>query len=182
MSTSSVANEIRRLDEGLRPDEACGGIGTVSLVGLCEVDPQLVACRVREVLRVVLVIQSKPWPTETEWRLLLPDWFVATSSTEMTQDEAEQWLKKWRTMTVEQRAALDAIQRWSLADWLHWVQPSERQWEFWECVASNEHAVRLVIKIDAWPIAHAALDWLLRAAGANRVVVEESQNSGSRWK
>jgi hypothetical protein len=182
MSASSIANEIRRLDEGPRPDEACDGIGTVALVGLCEVAPELVAWRVRDVLRVVLVMQSKRWPTETGWRCLLPNWFVAACSTEMTQDEAEQWLEKWRAMTVEQRATLDATQRWSLADWLHWVQPSERQWEFWECRASNEYSVRLVIKLEAWPIAHGALDWLLRAAGANRVIVEESQNSGSRWK
>ncbi|MDP2185992.1 MAG: hypothetical protein Q8J93_11070 [Xanthomonadales bacterium] len=172
MSAASVADEIRRLNEGPLPEEVCGGIGTIALVGLCDDNPQLVACRVREVLRVVLDIQSKPWPTETEWRCLLPSWFVAACAPEMTHDEAEQWLKTWRTMTVEQRADLDATQRWSLADWLHWLQPSERQWEFWECRVSDEHAVRLAIKLDAWPIAHGALDWLIRAAGANRVIAE----------
>jgi len=169
----SVADEIRRLDAGPLPDEEPGGIGTITLLGLCQDDAEAVAQRACEVLRAVLVSGSPSWPTDAEWRNRLPGWFIDASAREMTQEEAEQWLDKWRAMTAEEKAALEETQRWALADWLHWLQPSERQWEFWECGASDSHMVRLTVKVNSWPIAHGALDWLLRAAGADRVVTEE---------
>ena len=53
------------------------------------------------------------------------------------------------------------------------LQSSERQWEFWECKAKGNDVVRLTIKINGRPIAHGALNWLLRAAGAGRTVIED---------
>jgi hypothetical protein len=169
----SVSDEIRRLDEGPLTDEEPGGIGTVTLLGLCEGNAGDVARRVREVLRVVLTSSSGHWPSEGQWHDLLPNWFVAACAPEMSQEVAERWLEKWRAMAAEEKAELDATQRWSLPDWLHWLQPSERQWEFWACEAGDTNSVRLSLKVDAWPLAHGALDWLLRAAGANRVVSEQ---------
>ena len=169
----SVADEIQRLDTGLLPDEEPGGIGTITLVGLCKGDADEVAKRTCEVFRAVLVSGSTSWPTEAEWRDRLAGWFIDASAPEMTQEEAERWLERWRAMTAREKAAIEETKRWALADWLYWLQPSERQWEFWECRAKGKDVVRLTIKIDGWPIAHGALNWLLRAAGADRVVIEE---------
>jgi hypothetical protein len=169
----SIVHEIRRLEQGPMADEEPDGIGTVTLLGLCENDAESVARRASEVLRVVLDFSFPPWPTQAEWCHHLPDWFVSASAPEMSREEAERWLGKWRAMTAEERVELEQTQRWALADWLHWLKPNERQWELWDCGASDKHIVRLTIQVEAWPIAHGALNWLLRAAGADRVMVEE---------
>jgi hypothetical protein len=165
-------DELRRLQKGPRSDEDPGGIGTVTLVGLCRMNAPEVAERCRNVLTVVLSSRVDAEAPLHHWDTSLPSWFVQACAPEMTLQEMERWLEEWRAMTPEQKRISGQSERWSLANWLHWFQPSERQWEFWDCQA-EPGMVRLRLQLDAWPFTHGALDWLLRAAGAHHVISEE---------
>jgi len=165
-------DELDRLAHGPAPGTQPGGIGTIAIVGLCRQDGRQVAERCREVLHAVLNAEVGPTPDLDEWHKCLPRWFTDACAPEMSDAEAQEWLERWQSMTPEEKTAAARAQAWTLADWLHWFQPSERAWRFWDCQADRS-SVRLILEIDAWPVAHEAVDWLLRAAGAQEIVTED---------
>lgn len=102
--------------------------------------------RVREALMPVLEHQEGPWPSLDDWKTLLPAWFVEAC--------------------VDDRQVRDCVlDRWSLRAWLHWLQPDQRQWRWWDAeVAGDTHLrVRLVPLAD--PYLKGSVDWLLAVAG-----------------
>jgi hypothetical protein len=111
--------EQRHLDVGPRPREQVGGAGTVSVIARCRGDADRVAERARDVLRAVLAHAGPPWPAVSEWRQLLPAWFVGGSAPERSRAEAERWLSWWRSLLAEEQARVAQEQRWTLADWLY---------------------------------------------------------------
>lgn len=166
-------DELRHLDAGCRPGERAGGAGTVGVVARCRGDAGRVGERAREVLRGVLAHAGPPWPSVREWRLLLPAWFVEGSAPEQSREEAERWLSWWRSLPAEEQAQVTRAQRWTLADWLYWLEPSERQWFWWDAVIESPDTLRVSVEVSGWPAPLGALDWLLRAAGAIEVAHEE---------
>lgn len=165
--------ELRHLDIGPRPDERGAEAGTVSCVARCRCDAGQVGERAREVLRVVLAQADQSWPALSEWRLLLPPWFVESSAGEQSLEEAGRWLSWWRSLPAEERASVARARAWTLSDWLYWLQPSERQWFWWDALVENTDTLRVVVEVSGWPAPLGALDWLLRAAGAVEVIFEE---------
>jgi hypothetical protein len=165
--------ELRHLDVGSRPGERASGTGTVSVVAHCHGDAGLVGERAREVMRAVLAHVGPPWPSSDEWRQVLPQWFVEGSAPEQSREEAERWLGWWRSLSAEEQARVTRAQRWTLADWLYWLDPSERQWFWWDAVVEKGDRLRVIIEVSGWPAPLGALDWLLRAAGAVGVTHDE---------
>lgn len=166
-------DEKRHLETGPRPGERAGGAGTVTVVALCRDDAGQVGQRAREVLRAVLAHAGPPWPSVHEWRLLLPKWFVESSGREQSSAEAERWLSEWRSLSAEEKAQVTRTQRWTLANWLYWLQPSERQWFWWDAATEDPDTLRVIVEVSGWPAPLGALGWLLRAAGAVEVTPEE---------
>jgi len=56
--------------------------------------------------------------------------------------------------------------RWSLLNWLHWMQPEERPWVWWDGRVETDSQARISVIVEGWPYPRGALDWLIRAAGA----------------
>jgi hypothetical protein len=121
----------------------------------------------------VLAHAGPPWPSVLQWRQLLPAWFVQSSAPEQSRAEAERWLNWWRSLPAEEQAQVTGAQRWTLADWLYWLEPSERQWFWWDAVTESPDMLRVIVEVSGWPAPLGALDWLLRAAGAIDVEHEE---------
>jgi len=165
--------ERRHLKSGPRPGEQPGGVGLVDAVAACGGDAVQVLDRVREVLAVVIDHQLGEWPATDEWRSQLPGWFVDACAEEMTQDQAEAWLAWWKSLPADQQRAASRETGWSLADWLFWLKPGERQWFWWDARAETSDRLRATVEVPAWPVPLGALEWLLRAAGAAAVAVEE---------
>lgn len=165
--------ELRHLDIGPRPGEQAGGVGTVMVVAGCRGDADSVAERAREALRAVLMHAGPPWPSLAEWQRLLPSWFVKSSAAERSREESERWLTWWRSLPPAERAKASRARRWTLANWLYWFQPEERQWFWWDMVIENSDTLRVVVEVSSWPAPLGALEWMLRAAGAADVVVAE---------
>jgi len=124
----------------------------------------------RDVLTVVLDHAGSSWPELDEWRRLLPQWFVDRCAPERSEQEAQEWLRRWRDLTPEQRVRAERVEPWSLADWLHWMQPESRQWFWWHALVGSDGTLRVQLEVLGWPAPVGALEWLLRAAGADDVL------------
>lgn len=164
--------ERRHLKSGTRRGEQPGGAGLVSVVIRCRRDARVVLGRCREVLGVVLDHQLGPWPEVDEWRRFLPGWFV-DACVEESKEEVERWLAEWRRLPSDQRAAAEEGRGWSLADWLMWLQPDERQWFWWDASVDDEDTLTVELEVVGLPGPLGAFTWLARAAGATAVVVVE---------
>jgi len=168
-----VPEEQRHLAAGPRPGEEPGGVGAITVLARGS-EARTVLDRCRSVLAVILDHSGPEWPTVEEWRSLLPKWFVAASSPERSREDAERWLAWWRTLGPADQARAESEQRWTLADWLYWMEPFERQWFWWDAEIGTDGTLRVTVEIPSWPAALGALDWLLRAAGAAEVVHDEA--------
>ena len=159
--------ELRRIDSGPAPGERPTGI-LLELSAISSGRSREVLTKAREVMKAVLS-NSDPWPDLDDWRHVLPAWFVERSAPEQTKEEAERWLAWWRKLPPEAQAQATEELRWSIADWLYWLEPEQRQWYWWDGRVVDQDTVRIVIDALDSPTALGALEWLLKAAGAERV-------------
>ena len=162
--------EQRHLQTGARREERPGGAGLVRLTARSHGDAPAVLARAREVMAAILDGAGPPWPPAESWRRKLPSWFVEVSGPERSQEEVEQWLRWWRSLPPGEQARAAQDQQWALADWLFWMEPSERQWFWWDASVDGPDAATVVVEVPGWPAPLGALEWLLRAAGAIEVV------------
>ncbi|WP_406642528.1 hypothetical protein [Amycolatopsis sp. WGS_07] len=165
--------ERRHLMSGPRSGQVAGGVGTVDVLA-CEGNGTEILSRAQAVLLTILEYSEAEWPAVEEWRALLPSWFVAACGEEMRREDAERWLTWWRTLGPADKVRAESERRWTLADWLYWLNPLERQWFWWDAKAEQDGTLRVTVEVSGWPTALGALDWLLRAAGAVEIVHEES--------
>jgi hypothetical protein len=166
-------DEERHLLSGPRPGEMPGGVGTINVLGEGGPGARVILERCRDVMAVVLEHSGPRWPAEHEWPALLPEWFIAACAPERSQAEAQRWLAWWRTLGPEAKAAAERDRRWTLTNWLFWLEPAERQWYWWDSETCADGRLRVAVEVGGWPAALGALDWLLRAAGAIQVTHEE---------
>jgi hypothetical protein len=167
------SEERRRLYHGPIDDEA-PEVGTVAMGARCAGDASRVLDRCRAVMAVVLRYQGEDWPSREQWREVLPEWFVAACSQELSAEEAEEWLARWQRLPASEQEAMSRREPWALADWLHWLRPDERQWFWWDATVVDDDWLRVVVEVAGWPAPLGALRWLLTAAGALDVVEEQA--------
>ena len=144
----------------------------MSVIVHCSGDAEAVLRRFRDVLCAGVKHQAGEWPQTDEWRRILPAWFV-DASLEESDEEVERWLIEWRSLPPDQRAAAEEARRWSLADWLMWLEPEERQWFWWHAAVEDADTLRVELEVAGSPAPLGAFNWLARAAGAVAVVSED---------
>jgi len=88
----------------------------------------------------------------------------------MTLEEADAGLAEWRAMTEEQQEEDARSARWTLSDWLYWMNPDNRTWSLGQC-GDGMGNVRIVVLKQDFQAPLGSLHWLLRAAGADDVTV-----------
>ena len=138
--------ERQRLIE--RPSgEVPEGLRLAQVVATCPGNAEVVVERARQVMEVVLGHVAGPWPPLSEWREALPDWFVAACV-----DDAA-----IRTCAPD---------RWSLRAWLHWLQPDNRRWYWWDAEVEDASTLRIRVLVRTPEYLRGSLEWLLRASGA----------------
>lgn len=103
---------------------------------------------------------------------VLPEWFVHACAREESDEERAAWLQWWRSLDDEARARAASERPWTVDDWLHWMSPGERQWVWWESRVATSDAGLVSVEVTDWPAAIGSLLWLLRASGADDLVVE----------
>ena len=111
----------------------------------------------------------EPWPTDQEWRALLPRWFVDACDPEPSAQESQEWLRVWRSATDDERTVIQSRIRWTVSGWVHWFRPENRSWYWWSGDVQGPDRYRVTIEPQSKPFAWDALRWLLRVSGAVEV-------------
>lgn len=158
-------DEIRHLEDGPGVDERPGGNGLITLAIRTREEPSEMIERAKDVLAVVVAVPPAEWRPEVVQQSL-PAWFVEKCAPERSN---EAWLAWWRSLAVPDRIQAERERSWSVADWLFWLAPDERQWHWWDAVVDGERSAKVLVEVPSWPAAIGALEWLLRAAGAASV-------------
>lgn len=164
--------ELQRLNASPSDGDPISGLGTVRFLVHCNGNAGEVLRRAKEVLNTVLIHSGDRWPSDEEWRGLLPAWFVARCAREKSPEEAEQWLEWWRGLNPEQQAEASRA-NWTLSNWLSWFEPDERSWRWWDARVETPQRILLAVAVDGWPFPWGALEWLFLASGTQRVEAEE---------
>ncbi len=170
-----ASQESRRVSFGPRPEESPGGLGLIEVEVLAEGSVVDVIEKSKDVLRAVLSMTSDEWRSPVAGTVRLPEWFVAVCAPERSPEVDEQWLVWWRGLDPEAKARAADEKQWTLADWLYWMQPDERQWFWWDAHIDGDGVATVLVEVLGWPSATGALEWLLRAAGASSARVAHSE-------
>jgi hypothetical protein len=135
-------------------------------------DGTILLARCREVMMTILQHGAGDWPDLKGWQAELPEWFVLACAPEKTAAEEQAELMWWRSLSPDEQAAADESARWSLSDWLWWLEPENRTW-YWlgSEIVDPQHLV-VYVDTDGAPSPTGALHWLLTAAGA--INIEET--------
>lgn len=104
---------------------------------------------------------------------MLPRWFVEASAHEMSKEEAEKWLARWRNLPPAQQAKEEAEKAWALSNWLYWFEDGNRQWDWWDDAVQDANTIQVAAEVKCWPFPWGALRWLFKASGATQVDAEE---------
>jgi hypothetical protein len=144
-------DELERIHNWIAPRGQPNGL-IVTLNAETTEDAREVLARVEGALTAVLQHSSGEWPSLEQWRQHLPSWLVARFAEET--DE-------------KVRPGED----WTLAAWTLWFKPSERSWHWWRGRALDRHHLSIEVVVDGLPFAMGSLEWLLNAAGAERIEV-----------
>jgi hypothetical protein len=163
------SNELEHLFTAPDSMDSPGRLGLVRFSIQCQNNPEQVLLHAREILQTLLNHQ----PNEIGSQLSLPNWFTSAFAPEKSMEEAEQWLKWWKSLPKkEQEIALkEAV--WSLEDWLYWMQPDIRQWFWWDVIIDDSNCIKVAVEVEEWPFAWGSLEWLFKASGAIAIRAEE---------
>jgi hypothetical protein len=123
-------------------------------------NPNDTLSRILAVLREIAKHGPDAWPSDNEWRTVLPDW-LKRHLPELTKEETD------RLMATTPRDQWDKLP-WEFGSWLDAVR--DRGWKWWGYKQQGATAT-LVLHISMFPERIGAFKEILRAAGA-RILAE----------
>ncbi|MEU9048485.1 MULTISPECIES: hypothetical protein [unclassified Kitasatospora] len=148
--------------------------------GFTAEDSAQVIANARAALTCV-VAQMGEWPAFERWPQLMPTWFIQQCAPEHPEPEhgepfdAEAWLRQWRAMTPQQKAAVDQGP-WMLSGWLDYFDPTEEgmgddrsRW-WWDARADEPDGAWVQVATTGWPFGSGSLSWLIEASGGTDLV------------
>ncbi|MGX7673827.1 hypothetical protein [Plantactinospora sp. DSM 117369] len=118
--------------------------------------------RTRETANLLLMLKSH---ADSDWQIVLPglpSWLTDAFAPELTDEEAEQWLARWRA--APDRLAFERESGWMASEWLHWFSSGNEFWRIGD-VAFDNDCLTVYLEHDDYPIPFEALRWLAIVAG-----------------
>jgi hypothetical protein len=111
--------------------------------------------RIIEIAELIADQSKQSWPSDDEWRSLLPSWFL-DSFKSYTQEEAEAIVattprEEWHKLPWEFGSWLDAIRY--------------RGWAWWSSKMSEDE-IEICLSIHEWPASLEAFEHIIHASGA----------------
>ena len=167
--TEFLRHELSRLANPRGPTEAPSGVGVVRYVVGHELPGELILTNARSVLAAVDESYLQQPGGAKVLRSSLPHWFTQAFEAPLTDEQAAEQLRRWRNMNVEERAASEQNEKWSIDAWLYWMDPTNREWFWWDAVVLSVNHSAVAVEVTSWPFAWGAFRWLLKASGASRV-------------
>lgn len=156
--------ELERLRSGTTEQHQPDALPLCTFRLVCPDKAEAALERIRGVLITILKDGTQSRDAK-EWAEDLPSWFVNQCVRDLTEAEMAEFLS-W---PLEKR--MEWGEKWSLADWLHWFEPEQRQWEWWDARCLSASELLLTLQPLDIPFAHGALDWLCSCAGADEVTL-----------
>lgn len=123
--------------------------------------------KAKDLMRIVSGVDAESWRVYDKTVDKLPQWFIDACRPEMTKEEADNELERWRRLSEEEKAVYDHKIQWSALNWLHAMQPSEREWYWVGAKVLSEKEALVIIKISESPAPLGSLSWLFNASGAS---------------
>jgi hypothetical protein len=163
------SDELRHLYNAPDSTEATRGLCLIVFNVQCQNNSAQILLSAREILQQLI---NHP-PNEINSQLSLPDWFTSAFEPEKSIEEAEQWSKWWKSLSQKEQEIAFKEVKWSLENWLYWMQSDMRQWFWWDGVIINESTIKVVVEVEDYPFAWGALEWLFKAVDATTVTEEE---------
>jgi len=122
-------------------------------------NPQTTFEKIMQLVEVVLTTSYLQWPDSSQWRNLLPQWFLDETPT-LTREEANALLldtpeESWDTLPWDFDSWTDAILL--------------REWAWWSYRHADER-LDIYLVLSGWPASLEALEHVFKAAGG--IVVE----------
>jgi hypothetical protein len=155
----SRVDELERIERGPRPGEKLPGLVAEFNVECERNSAETLRCA-KEVLLAALREDDPGGLALEAWRKILPPWFTMKFSPEITMEEAV----RRRALPMEERMHL--AETWSLAAWVHWLKPSERQWEWWDAEVISPRSLHVKVVVSGLPFPSGSLQWLFKCCGA----------------
>jgi hypothetical protein len=140
------------------------------LMLICSAGAAESLAKLRDVLQPIENTTGR-WPTVEEWEQVLPPWFVSASAPAMSPEQAKAWVERWRTMSKVEQSAAVGRQRWSLPDWLYWMEPDQAVWRWASATIRGPKELEVILEVDGWPVPLESFQWLAKTAGADDVRV-----------
>jgi hypothetical protein len=150
MTQSTEAERIQQNVNGERPP-----FPTLKVVAKCQGNAAASLRRVMEVMGIVSKQDSRHWPSDEEWRALLPKWFV------------EPFLKR----TLEEILADESETLWDYQAWLEAMRL--RGWEWWSSLPPSQDVWEAFLAALELPYGIGPFEYLVLASGASDVQVTE---------
>lgn len=172
MDKAAYESELFRVEHGPQVGESIPGIGTVRFVVTCDGNSEQVLLNTKAVMKVISRQCADGWREDADWQSMLPAGFIEACAREMTEQEAEAWLKHWQNLSESEREVEERERQWSLLNWLYWLGPNERAWQWWDAQATDDSSIAVAIAVNSWPFPWGALSWLFRGNGAISVEAE----------
>jgi hypothetical protein len=117
----------------------------------------------------IILSASVPSNDIDGWRRSLPEWLIKQFRPEESNEEAEEWMSRWRRLPRDQQIRAAEERGWSFANWLYWFQPEQRDWHWWNAKLLNDDALVVTLQVEGDPTPMAAFEWLLQAAGGRDI-------------
>ncbi len=162
----NATEELCHLRSGPAVDSRPGEYCTIQINATLSTTSDLFLCRCQEVLGVILENTGDPWPSVAHWLSILPRWFVEACAAEESEEESELWWTQWQKLSGVARETASAERGWTVSEWLHWMQPDEREWFWWDHFFDGPTRILVSLQTLGWPVPLGALHWLMTVSGA----------------
>ncbi|WP_343553480.1 hypothetical protein [Pantoea sp.] len=119
--------ERERLINPPQPTDQVTGVGIARFV-VSSNDTQSVLELAKEVMIIVNNYSTGKWLSLNEWSNVLPPRFIECCLPELSEDEKREQAHKWSTLSYDEKIKeASEDDRWTLASWLSWLEPNERE-------------------------------------------------------
>lgn len=172
---SEVLEERERLHNNSFPDyQYNNGMGADFIIKCNENSEQVMQLSRNVLLRINQVYDYKNWPTLDEWQSILPNSFLKNFDPERTLEEIKIYQRWWFKLSYKNKLKeARKKNKWTLSNWLAWLEPTERIWFWWGAYLIDENHFFISVRAVDDPFLSGALKWLFLASGAIDVIDAE---------
>lgn len=171
-SCFAILEERERLHNNSFPDyQDNNGMGADFIIKCYGNAEQVMQLSKKVLLCINQIYDYKKWPDLDEWQSILPHSFLKNFDPERTSEEIKMYQKWWFKLSYKNKLKeARKKNKWTLSNWLAWLEPAERVWFWWGAHLIDENHFVVSVKVLEDPFLSGALKYLFLASGASDVI------------